>query len=202
MLTGRLFKVALLIAAGLALGGCATSPDVRTDYNPETDFTEYETFSWVSELGTDRAGYSTLTTKHFKDAVRREMEALGYTYTERNPDLLVNFFASIHERTETYTRPHPTFGAGYYGYRYGLYTAWPYYGYGFGPNYRVDTVHYKVGTANIDLIDAERRELVWEGIAEGRLTPKELEQPGQAIADTVHDIFEEFPTRQDDGSNG
>jgi len=199
MQIARRFTQSLLLAiAAFTLVGCATGPDIRTDYDPQVDFTDYETFGWVSELGTDRAGYSTLTTNYFKSAVRREMEQLGYSWTERDPDLLVNFYASMRERTETYPTAHPygTFGYGYYGYRYGLYSPWPRYGYGFGPTYGYETVQYTVGTANIDVIDADERQLIWEGVAEGRLTGEELEQPGQAIADTVDDIFARFPTRQ------
>jgi len=185
-------------AFALVLAACATGPDVRTDYNPAVDFKQYESFGWVSELGTDRADYSTLTTSYFKDAVRGEMEQLGYSFTEQNPDLLVNFYASMRERTETRPTAHPygTFGYGYYGYRYGLYSPWPRYGFGFGPDYGYDTVRYTVGTANVDVIDADERQLIWEGVAEGRLTGEDLERPNQAIANAVNDIFEQFPTRQ------
>jgi len=197
----HLTKMLALAALSLVLAGCAAGPDVRTDYEREADFSAYQTFGWVPELGTDRAGYATLTTNYFKNAVRREMEALGYTYTERDPDLLVNFFARIRDRTETYTHPDPIHtlaphplhfhGAGYYSYRYGLYTAWPYYG------RDVQTVHYKVGTANVDVVDADRQQLIWEGVVEGRLTREQLEQPEAAISKAVGELFEEFPTRQD-----
>lgn len=197
-MTGRtLARILMSSAFALVLAACATGPDVRTDYNPAVDFKQYETFGWVSELGTDRADYSTLTTSYFKDAVRGEMEQLGYSFTEQNPDLLVNFYASMRERTETRPTAHPygTFGYGYYGYRYGLYSPWPRYGFGFGPDYGYDTVRYTVGTANVDVIDADERQLIWEGVAEGRLTGEDLERPNQAIANAVNDIFEQFPTR-------
>ena len=197
-MTGRtLARILMSSAFALVLAACATGPDVRTDYNPAVDFKQYETFGWVSELGTDRADYSTLTTNYFKDAVRGEMQQLGYSYTEQNPDLLVNFYASMRERTETRPTAHPygTFGYGYYGYRYGLYSPWPRYGFGFGPQYGYDTVRYTVGTANVDVIDADERQLIWEGVAEGRLTGEDLERPDQAIANAVNDIFEQFPTR-------
>ena len=198
-MTGRtLARILMSSAFALVLAACATGPDVRTDYNPAVDFKQYESFGWVSELGTDRADYSTLTTNYFKDAVRGEMEQLGYSFTEQNPDLLVNFYASMRERTETRPTAHPygTFGYGYYGYRYGLYSPWPRYGFGFGPDYGYDTVRYTVGTANVDVIDADERQLIWEGVAEGRLTGEDLERPNQAIANAVNDIFEQFPTRQ------
>ena len=84
----------------------------------------------------------------------------------------------------------PELGTGYYGYRYGLYTAWPLY----APE--VETVHYEVGTANVDVVDADARQLIWEGVAEGRLTEEALENPAEAIENAVEDMFAEFPTRR------
>jgi hypothetical protein len=186
-------RTALLTLVAAVVAGCATvgDPSLRTDYDENVDFGAYETFGWAPELGTDRGGYSTMTTNYFKDAVRDEMEALGYRYAENDPDLLVNFYTSIRDRISTYTTPQPiaTLGTGYYGYRYGLYTAWPYYA------REVNTVHYQIGTANVDVVDAERRQLIWEGIAEGRLTEERLENPAEAIDEVVEDLFRQFPTR-------
>lgn len=182
----------VVIGAGLLLlAGCASGPKMRIQHDDSVDFGQYHTFGFTEELGTDRAGYSTLTTSYFRQAVRREMEALGYRYSESEPDLLANFFAYIETRTDVHS--YPTFGAGYYGYRYGLYTAWPYYG------RSVDTVHYQVGTVNIDIVDARRRQLIWEGVAEGRLTSKMLENPRPAIEEVVRDLFERFPARASGG---
>ena len=84
------------------------------------------------------------------------MEHRGYHFVDENPDLLVNFYAKVHERTET--RPEPTFSTayGYYGYRYGLYSAWPLY------DNDVRTVTYPVGTANIDIVDAHKKQMIWK----------------------------------------
>src|SRR6056297_2025487 len=193
--TGRLFVV-LAIACSALVTACATGPQLRTDYDRSVDFTGYETFGFAEELGTDRAGYSSLITSHFKTAVRDEMEALGYRYTETDPDLIVNFYTRVRERSEVRSRPSMTVGVGYYGYRYGLYTAWPLY------QQEVDTVHYQVGTANIDVVDAERKQLIWEGVAKGRLTREALQNPRPAIERTVHDLFMQFPTRQESDGKG
>ena len=179
----------------ILLAGCATGPSIRSDYDRSADFVSYRTYDFASELGTDRAGYSTIITSHFKRSVGRELEARGYRRAESNPDLLVNFFVDIEERTDVRRSPPPTFGVGYYGYRYGLYTAWPLY----ADNVR--TVRYKTGTANIDVIDAEGRRLVWEGIAEGRVTDEALENPGAAIDSVVRDIFERYPATAGSAAN-
>ncbi len=71
------------------------------------------------------------------------------------------------ERTEIRPDARASVGYGYYGYRYGLYNAWPMYD-------EDRTVTYKVGTLNIDIVDAEKKQLVWEGVAEGRVSEEEL----------------------------
>ncbi|HLU07473.1 MAG TPA: DUF4136 domain-containing protein [Woeseiaceae bacterium] len=169
------------------LAGCASGPTIRSDYDRSADFASYRTYDFASELGTDRAEYSTLITSHFKRSVSRELEARGYRRSETNPDLLVNFFVAMDERMRVRSAPAATFGVGYYGYRYGLYTAWPAY------ERDVRTVTYKMGTANVDIVDAGRRQLIWEGIAEGRVTEEALANPGAAIEEVVAELFERFP---------
>lgn len=186
---GRL-RPAVLLAAAAVLSGCAaTGPDIRTDYDRSVDFDSFETYGFVDELGTDRAGYSTLVTTHFKQAVQKEMQARGYRYTEENPDLLVNFFANVRYVTSVRRRPSLWVSYGYYGYRYGMYSAWPLYADG------VDTAQYRVGTANIDIVDAERNQLIWEGVAEGRLTREVMENPQPAIESVVAELFSHYPGR-------
>lgn len=180
-------KLAAVVLGAVVLAGCASGPTIRSDYDRSADFSTYETFGFASELGTDRAGYSTLITEHFKRAIRQEMEARGYEYTESNPDLLANFYVAIRQQTDVRSTPAPTVGVGYYGYRYGLYTGWPAY------STDVRTVHYKTGTANVDLIDAKRKQLIWEGVAEGRVQEESLQNPGPAIETLVADLFARYP---------
>jgi hypothetical protein len=173
----------------LMLSACASGPQIRTDADRSVDFSGYRSYDFAAELGTDRAGYSTLETNYFKQAVGRELEARGYHRDEAAPDLLVNFNTRVRIQSDVVSVPQPTFGAGYYGYRYGLYTAWPMY------SHDVNTVSYKIGTANVDIVDARRRQLVWEGIAEGELTGKALDDPGTAIAGAIAKMFEKYPAR-------
>lgn len=182
----RVWVLGLLVTL---LAACAAQgPQIRTDSDRNADFSKYRTFGFPTETGTDRGGYSTLLTSYFKDAVRREMTTRGYVYAEQNPDLLVNFYANVREKTETRTTP--TLGYGYYGYRYGLYTAWPLY-----DTRDVDTVSYRVGTVNIDVVDAARKQLIWEGIAEGRVSKEQMDNPQPAVSGVVTELFQQFPGR-------
>lgn len=181
----------LLLGLIILLPACASGPKISTHTMPGVAFSDYETFGWPEEVGTDRGGYETTITRYFKEAARREMESLGYTYTEDDPDLLVNFFTRVETREEIHTRPAmaSSFASGYYGYRFGMYSAWPVY------TTEIDTFQYNQGTANVDVVDASEMVLVWEGRAEGRLTENSLSEPRKSIAEAVSEIFQRFPTR-------
>lgn len=168
---------------------CTTGPSVRSDYDRSADFSTYSTYDFAAELGTDRAGYSTLITSYFKDAVGRELESRGYRRDENSPDLIINFYTTARQQTDIRSTPSPTVGAGYYGYRYGLYTGWPAY------TDDVTTVHYRIGTANVDVVDSRRQQLVWEGVAEGRLSDDVIENPGPAIDSVIAEVFTRYPAR-------
>jgi hypothetical protein len=186
----KLSPTACAIALAV-LAGCASNPtpDIHVHAAPDADLSKYSTFGFPEQTGTDRGGYSTLVTSYFKSAVRDQMERRGYHYVDENPDLLVNFYAKVHERTET--RSDPTYSAayGYYGYRYGLYGAWPLY------DSDVYTVTYPIGTANIDVVDARKKQMIWEGVAQGRLRDEDMNNPRESISRVVTQLFARFPGR-------
>lgn len=176
--------------AAVAVAGCATvAPRIRVDYDRAVDFASFQSYGYPAELGTDRGGYSTLITGYFRRAVDREMQSRGYRYAATDPDLLVNFFARVRDVTDVRAVPTAWVGYGYYGYRYGLYGAWPFYA------NDVSTVHYKIGTANIDIVHARRKQLIWEGVAEGKLTENVMRDPQSAISSVVADLFMRYPGR-------
>lgn len=181
---------AAAITAVLLVAGCATNraPPSRIDYDKKADFSVYRTFGFPKETGTDRGGYSTLVTSYFKSAVTTAMEVRGYKYTEDHPDLLVNFFMNTRDRTEVRSQPSASLGYGYYGYRYGLYNAWPMYD-------EDRTVTYKVGTINIDIVDAEKKQLVWEGVSEGRVSDEAMANPKVAVNAVVTELMRQYPGR-------
>jgi len=114
------------------------------------------------------------------------MNARGYQQVESGGDLMINFNARVTEKADIQSTPGagPYYGYGYYGYRGGLYA---------GPE--VQTVRYKVGTANIDVVDAKRKVVVWEGIAEQELTSDVMQNPEAAVSAAVTKMFTQFPGR-------
>jgi len=180
-------KILALIALTLALTACETGPKIRANTDANANFQNYKTYTFPEKLGTDRGGVSTPLTSYFKEAVRREMDARGYKFVEGgDADLFVNFHANARENVDVRSTPAPYYG-GYYGYRASVYGGW------YGGGSEVETVRYKVGTCNIDVVDAHRRQLVWEGIAEGKLTEKVMKDPRGAVNLVVTEIFKQYP---------
>ena len=174
------------------LAACASGPTVKSDYDHQANFAQYQTFGYMSPLGTDKAGYNTLLTERLKSAARGQMEMRGYTYSATNPDLLLNFGAKLQRQTEV-TPGFAPMGP-YYGYRTGFYGGWP--GYGWGD----DVYQYTEGTLSVDLVDARRRQLVWEGVAVGEVQNPDSAGSQQNVDKVVAEIFAKYPFRAGGGT--
>jgi len=178
----------LLAAALLALlAACATGPRISSDSDPRADFSAYRSFAFHSPLAIEREGYASLVSGRMKAAARAEMEARGYRYSESDPDLWLNINAYMQQRTDVSTIPEVDY-AYYYSYRYRGYVAMPYW------HDRTTVRRYTEGTMNIDLVDAKRNALVWEGIAVGRVVRNQDPAERDAAIDaTIRDIFSQYP---------
>ncbi|HEU4484683.1 MAG TPA: DUF4136 domain-containing protein [Povalibacter sp.] len=179
--------VLLAMACGvIALSGCSSGPSIRADADPSANLSAYRSFGFITPLSTDKVGYSTIVTARLKEATTREMQRRGYIYSETAPQLLINFNINVENRHDTRSTPSTGWG-GYYGYRAGMYGVWG------GYPQEVETVHYQIGTLTIDVVDAARKQLVWQGIAQGRIHQKAVQNPGPAIDSAVSDIFAKYP---------
>ncbi len=181
----------------LALSACANLPQVRASYDRSADFTQYKTFAFLSPLATDRDGYQSLVSQALKAATQREMEARGLRMDNNAPQLLINFNAALVDRTRISTSPVIVsgglgfYGGGFYGYRRGVYTLWP--------QHVEQTVvfNYKEGTLNIDVIDAARKQLVWEGVVtDSSVTRAELADLPASLSNAVKAAFASYPTQR------
>ena len=46
---------------------------------------------------------------------------------------------------------------------------------------------------SVDILDAARKEIIWEGVLEGKLTKKSMDNPGAAIEQVIAQIFAKYP---------
>ncbi|MDQ3204932.1 MAG: DUF4136 domain-containing protein [Pseudomonadota bacterium] len=165
---------------------CATAPRVSSDMDPRADFSGYRSYGLYQPLAMEQSGYSTYLTQSIKDAVRREMEARGYTYDPTDPDVLVNFQGVVRERTDVHSVPRMDI-AYVYSYRARHYIGVPLW---------VDDTYvnrYSQGTLTVDIVDAERNHLVWTGDAVGRVTQKSPQDRAQAADRAISAIFARYP---------
>jgi hypothetical protein len=177
----------MLLAFSIA--GCASGPDIRSDYDRTANFGAYNTYNFVDGAGPDYGEYQSLFTKFVIEAVTLEMEKRGYAKSN-NPDLLVNFGARLDDKIDVRTTSAPMTG-GYYGYRGGAYGYGAWGGYGYATETHVS--EYTEGTFNIDVIDAKRHQLVWEAVGIGRVSDKKRETLEETIRTGVPVYFSNYP---------
>ncbi len=173
MKTIKFLPVLLLVL----LTSCS-SVKVYDDYDKNVDFTQFKTYAF-QKSGIDKVEISDLDKKRILRAIDEQMALKGFTKSE-NPDLLVNIFTKEREQVEV-----SQFNAGWgYGWGYG----WnPYM---WGGNSTVSS--YVEGTLYIDLIDAKKRELVWQGQGVGVLT-QNREKKEALINEFVAKILAQYP---------
>ncbi len=183
-IVSRLFVVSLL----LLLAACASTPRVASQADPSADFSRYRSFAFFSPLALEQHGYTTITSNRIRAAVRTQMESRGYVFDEANPDLWVNLNAYLQDKTQVTTMPEVDYDY-YYSYRARSYVAVPYW------RDRTDVRQYTEGTLNVDVVDARRKQLVWEGVAVGTVSRMKPEQRGERIDAAVAAIFATYPYR-------
>jgi len=178
----------LTLVSLVLLAACAASgPKIKVSKDPSANLASYKTYNFMQPLGTDRAGYESLVSSTLKDIANTELGARGYTLSDE-PNFLVNFSGKLDEKLRVSESPGlgPPMGFGYYGYRAGYYQPWAGYN-------TVDVDQYTQGTLNLDVIDAASKRLVWESVAEGRVTEKAKDNVPAALRVVVPQMFAEFP---------
>ena len=173
---------------GYVLGGCASGPNIMSDYDHDAPFGSYMTYNFMEGAGPENSSYQSFFSRYMIEAITIEMEKRGYTKSN-NPDLLVNFNAVLQDKTDISTSPAPMTG-GYYGYRRGYYSGW---GVGYGYATETQVSQYTEGTFNIDVVDNAKRQLVWEAVGVGRVTEEKLENLRQRVMEGVPRFFAGYP---------
>ena len=183
-----------LLAIFLATG-CASGPQVRYAVAPDVNLdSDFQTFSFFSELSTDRAGFHTIVSRQLVTSTRREMEVRGFSFVE-NPaeaDLLINFHTDVAEQFRVRSTPTHWHGSSFWSHRRGFYDPWPGHR-GWPSHSTLEVDQFAEGSLSVDIVAAGTNMLVWEGVASQRLTQRTLNELGPALDNAVHEIFQRFP---------
>lgn len=156
---------------------------VTSDYDSKTDFSKFKTFAFYKK-GIDKVDLSDLDKKRILRAIESELLAKGMTKS-KSPDILVNIFTKSREKIDIYNN-------GYYGWY-----PW-YYGYGFYGRGMYNNVSKSTeGTLFIDLIDADKKELAWQGVGIGLLNFTDNKaKKEERIKEFVTEIMKKYPPEQ------
>ena len=173
-------KILIVLATFTIASGCASSPNTFSNKDPKVDFSQYRTYAFFSNPGTNHDEYESLVTNFLKVAVAQNMDRRGLEYS-KDSDLLVNFYINTKEKIRS--RSVPTTSA-YYGWRDPFYDAWGGYG-----GYETTVDQYTEGTLHIDLVDTATNQLVWEGGVTGRVTDAVIRNLEASIDAAVDAIF-------------
>ncbi len=174
----KAIKPIVLLVFLTAFLSCSTVR-VATDYDQSADFNNYKTFAFFKP-GIDKAEISDLDKKRILRAIESELIAKGFKKSD-NPSMLVSIFTTAQQRVDVYNN---------YGWGWGAYGPWGFGSYGFGNTVNRTTE----GTLYIDLIDASKKELVWQGQGTGYLAQAVSEKQAR-INEIVNQIMAEYPPK-------
>ena len=174
------FKLLVLGVFVLVLSSCS-SVRVAADYDKDANFDSYNTFAFFKP-GIDKAEINDIDKKRILRAIEAELTAKGFAKSE-NPNMLVSIFTKTKENVNIYNN-----NLGYGGW-YGW--GWQPFYWGTGYNTVSSTTE---GTLYIDFIDADRKELVWQGMGSAALvTSNNIERKEERIKEIVKEIIERYP---------
>ncbi|MEW7290382.1 DUF4136 domain-containing protein [Aquimarina sp. 2304DJ70-9] len=160
-----------------------TTVRVASDYDKQANFNTYKSYAFFKP-GIDKAEISDLDKKRILRAIEADMTSKGFIKSE-NPDMLVSIFTKTRENVSVYQN---NWGWGWGpGWGYG----WGWNPWFWGGNYNsVSTV--TEGTLYIDLIDASKKELIWQGMGTSALT-KDVDKKQEKMNEIVGAILEKYP---------
>lgn len=176
----HVFKILPLLVLLFVVASCS-SVRVATDYDKNASFETYKTFAFF-KTGIDKAEINDLDKRRILRAIEAELLAKGFTKSD-NPDLLISLFTKSRKKVNVYNNNN----YGYYGYGWGWH---PWY---WGGTYGGNTVSTSTeGVLYVDLIDAKKKELVWQGTGTGYLT-QNMKKKEARIKEFVSTILEKYP---------
>lgn len=154
------------------------SVTVNSDYDHTVDFSKFKTYAY-HKSAIDKADISDLDKKRILRSIDEVMLAKGFAKSE-SPELLISIFTKAHEEVNV-NQFNSALG---YGWGFGWNP------FGFGLNASIS--RHTEGTLYIDIIDASRKEMIWQGNGQGYLTQNTLKKD-ERIKEFVTKILEQYP---------
>jgi hypothetical protein len=150
----RTVFVALFFVAML---GAAFAQQVKTDFDHQTNFSQYKTYSWQ-----EIKSANSLWDARIKNAVDAQLAAKGWNRVDNGGDVAIVAIATTQTQRSLQTF-YDGFGGGW---------GWRRFGGGGSGESTTTEQDYKEGTLVVDMYDAKNKQLIWRGSAEDTLSSK------------------------------
>jgi len=183
------------IALGLCLAivaGCASTPKVSVDHNPDYAFSGKTRFAVLRpELAVAALGgrgapvMNDLMAQRITGALERTLRARGYQIVPAaEADMFVTFFVTTENRTDVHT----------YNTGFGYGRCWDPIRCAGWASPEVSVQQYTVGTLFVDFIDPDNKTLQWRGTTSKRLPSNPTQEKRDEIVNTVVGaVLDQFP---------
>ncbi|HAU80292.1 MULTISPECIES: DUF4136 domain-containing protein [Gammaproteobacteria] len=174
----KAFAIAVLATSLVA---CASTPTVKTDFDPSASFASYKTYTWAMKPQAS----SPLVQQRIIDGINARLQAKGLREAPNGDIALAAHIATGQKQTlDTF---YSGTGMGGWGWRGG---GW---GGGMAMGNATTTVHtYDVGTLVVDMFDAKTKQAVWRGTASGTV-PTSPDKVNAAVEAGLDKLFAAFP---------
>ena len=181
-LSVRLVMVGLVL---LFVYTSAQAQDIRYNFLPGTDFSQYKTYKW---LRIEKVEYpNDIVDKQIMTAIDAQMALKGLTKTEENPDIYVMYQAAV--SSEKQWNSYSTGGGGW---GYGRWGGWGGMGGMETTTTTSSTIH--TGTLNVDMYDVAKKEQVWRGEASKTLgSGKDPAKVQKNLNKAMEKLFKKYP---------
>lgn len=169
-----------LLSLLLLFTACSEKLYVSSDYDKRIDFSTYKTFAWASDQ--EKPGNANpmfdneMNRKRIREAIEKELTALGLTRFDWAPHLLVDFHITIDEQVD-----------------YAVHDYYP-FGFRYWPEYDIATQYFKKGALIIHLVDTKKEQLVWQGIGSKTLDQLPPDDVEERIQNAVKSILAQYPS--------
>ena len=175
-------KKLLFLACILVITASCSSVKVSSDFDKTAGFASYKTYAFTPEaLGLP---LDDINRNRVLGAIETELAAKGFTKNETSPDVLIDVTIKG-EQKQTATATNTG------GYGYGRY--------GYGGGFSTTTINYETyvdGTMFIDMIDASKKQLVWQGRGTKTIEPDASQKKREEnINYAVKQIFLQYPPK-------
>jgi len=175
-------KKLLFLSIILIIAASCSSIRISSDFDKSVQFASYKTYAFTSE--TMSINLDDLNKKRLLSAVETELVAKGFTKSESNADVWIDVqLKGEQKQTATATNTG--------GYGYGRY--------GYGGGFSTTTINYDTyvdGTLFINMIDAKKQQLVWQGRGTKTIDPDANQKKREEnINYAVKQIFTQYPPK-------